>query len=270
MSKKYYWLKLNDNFFEDDTIVWIEEQENGKDYVIFYLKLLLKSLKEEGSLIRYVGEMVIPYDNKALAKLTNTKIDTVTVAMKAFIDVGLIREMDTGELYLTQINEMIGTETDSARRVRKHRALSNIANKPLKALHCNTDVTKCNTEIEKEIDIELEKESTLSTSKEVDVIPYKEILDYLSKVKGMPEGYKLVEGNKKWIRSRWNEGYQVEDFKKVVDNMSRKWLITKKGQKSMTRYLRPETLFGNRFDSYLKEVPDETNASTSRYDVPIL
>ena len=127
-NKKYYWLKLNDNFFEDDTIVWLEEQENGKDYVIFYLKLLLKSLKEEGTLVRYVGERLMPYDTNSLAKLTNTPVDTVRVAMQLFIEFGLVKQMDAGELYLTQIDEMIGTETDSARRVRKHRAIKNANN----------------------------------------------------------------------------------------------------------------------------------------------
>ena len=86
-NKRYYWLKLDENFFEDDTIAWLEEQENGKDYVIFYLKLALKSLKDEGRLIRYVGETLIPYDVKALAKLTNTPIDTVSIAIKTFVEI---------------------------------------------------------------------------------------------------------------------------------------------------------------------------------------
>src|SRR5699024_10985421 len=110
-NKKYYWLKLKDDFFEDDTIAWLEEQENGKDYVIFYLKLCLKSLQDDGKLIRYVGESLIPYDVKALSKLTNTAADTVAVAMKTFLQFGLIERLDTGEIYMKQINEMIGSET---------------------------------------------------------------------------------------------------------------------------------------------------------------
>ncbi|HSH24709.1 MAG TPA: phage replisome organizer N-terminal domain-containing protein, partial [Massilibacterium sp.] len=101
-NKRYYWLKLKEDFFEDDTISWLEEQENGKDYVIFYLKLCLKSLKDEGQLIRYVGERLIPYDVKALAKITNTAPDTVAVAMQAFLDIGLIEHLETGEIYMTQ------------------------------------------------------------------------------------------------------------------------------------------------------------------------
>lgn len=176
-NKRYYWLKLDEGFFEDDTIEWLEEQENGKDYVIFYLKLCLKSLKNEGHLIRLVGERLIPYDIKALAKLTNTSPDTVAVAMKVFLEIGLVETLETGEIYLKQIDEMIGSETDVAKRVRKHRAKKNMLQGNKKQLQSNIKETKCNTEIEKEIeiDIELEKEteqegSSTLTKKEIDLI----------------------------------------------------------------------------------------------------
>lgn len=161
-NKRYYWLKLKENFFEDDTVSWLEEQENGKDYVIFYLKLCLKSLKDEGQLIRYVGERLIPYDVKALAKITDTAPDTVAVAMKAFLDIGLIEHLETGEIYMTQINEMIGSETESARRMRKKRLLDNKKQELLEgASHCAQDVQKSDTEIDIEIDIEKDKELQL-------------------------------------------------------------------------------------------------------------
>ena len=157
--KRYYWLKLEENFFEDDTIAWIEEQENGKDYIIFYLKLCLKSMNDKGSLIRYVGERLVPYDVNALAKLTNTPTDTVKVAMNLFIDIGLVKRLNTGEIYMNQINELIGSETDSAKRVRKHRAKQAlIESENIELLHCNDVVTKSNTDIEIDIDKELDKE----------------------------------------------------------------------------------------------------------------
>lgn len=155
-NKRYYWLKLNENFFEDDTITWIEEQENGKDYIVFYLKLCLRSLTDDGYLIRYVGEKLIPYDVRALSKLTNTDYDTVKVAMNLFLEVGIISQLDSGELYLNQINEMIGSETESAKRVRKHRLKQETLQSNKLALQSNSDVIKSNTEIEIEKDIEKE------------------------------------------------------------------------------------------------------------------
>lgn len=171
MAKRYYWLKLNENFFDDDTISFIEEQENGVYYVNFYLKLCLKALKTEGKLIRLIGENLIPYDIKSLAKLTNTPLDTVRVAMELFKKIGLVKVLDSGELYLSQLNEMIGTETDKARLMREKRALQNNngnnvttnSNNVTRLLpDCYSDVTKCYTEKEiekeKEVDIEVEVE----------------------------------------------------------------------------------------------------------------
>ena len=164
-NKRYYWLKLDENFFEDDTIAWLEEQENGKDYVIFYLKLALKSLKDDGRLIRYVGETLIPYDVRALAKLTNTSPDTVAVSMKTFLEIGLVSQLESGEIYLNQIEEMVGSETDVAKRVRKHRAKKVLGGGEKKELlQGNTSETKSNTEIEKER--ELEKKSDIDIDKE--------------------------------------------------------------------------------------------------------
>jgi uncharacterized phage protein (TIGR02220 family)/predicted phage replisome organizer len=259
-NKRYYWLKLNDNFFEDDTIVWLEEQNNGKDYVIFYLKLLLKSLKEEGTLVRYVGERLMPYDTNSLAKLTNTPVDTVRVAMQLFIEFGLVKQMDAGELYLTQIDEMIGTETDSARRVRKHRAIKN-ANEEVKILQCNEHVTKSNIEIDIELEKEIEKEIDIELEKNniFEQIPFKEIIEYLNgKVNRQ---YRNVEANKKLIRARFNEGYTLQDFKDVIDKKCIEWSNTE-----MSKYLRPQTLFGTKFDSYLNL---EVKSKRNNYDAMI-
>lgn len=121
-NKRYYWLKLPEDFYDDDTIQWIEDQENGAAYVNFYLKLLLKSLSDDGRLIRYVGQRLMPYDVKSLARLTNTDTDTVRVALELFVNIGLVERLETGELYMSQIDEMIGRETESARRKRRYRA----------------------------------------------------------------------------------------------------------------------------------------------------
>ena len=174
-NKRYYWLKLDENFFEDDTIAWLEEQENGKDYVIFYLKLALKSLKDDGRLIRYVGETLIPYDVRALAKLTNTSPDTVAVSMKTFLEIGLVSQLESGEIYLNQIEEMVGSETDVAKRVRKHRAKKALGGGEKKELlQGNTSETKSNTEkekereLEKELDIDIDKEKNKPANKLAD------------------------------------------------------------------------------------------------------
>ena len=120
-GNKYYWLKLKEDFFEDDAINWIEEQPNGKDYCLFYLKLCLKSLKSEGLLIRNVGNMLVPYDAKKLSDLTNTDVDTVKVAMDMFKKIGLVDILENGEIFMNQLNTMVGKETDYAEQKRIQR-----------------------------------------------------------------------------------------------------------------------------------------------------
>lgn len=156
-GNKYYWLKLKEDFFEDDVINWIEEQPNGKDYCLFYLKLCLKSLKSNGLLIRNVGNMLVPYDAKKLSDLTKTDIDTVTVAMDMFRKIGLVEILENGEIFMNQLNTMVGKETDYAEQKRLQREnkksieqKDNVFNLSLESLE-NVCTEK---ELEKEKDID--------------------------------------------------------------------------------------------------------------------
>ena len=120
---KFYWLQLKEDFFEEDAIEWLEEQENGHKYSLFYLKLCLKSLKTNGILIRKVGDMLVPYDNKKLAEMTKMSVDTVIVAMELLKGIGLVKVLDCGELYITQLENMIGSASKSALKKQQQRAL---------------------------------------------------------------------------------------------------------------------------------------------------
>ena len=166
-TKRYYWLKLPENFFDatdDETISFIEEQEGGSAYVLFYLKLLCKALRTDGTLIRLIGNRYVPYDEKSLSKLTNTPVDTVRCAVAILKEVGLLKQLDSGELYLTQINEFVGSETNKAVAMRKTRAKNRLeGNNVTPALpDCYPDVTQSKRKSkEKELENreeELEKE----------------------------------------------------------------------------------------------------------------
>lgn len=177
-NKRYYWLKLPEDFYDDDTIQWIEDQENGAAYVNFYLKLLLKSLSDDGRLIRYVGQRLMPYDVKSLARLTNTDADTVRVALELFVNIGLVERLETGELYMSQIDEMIGSETQAATRMRKMRARKalvadnqadykdNKKNERNIVTDKGNNVQKCYTEQEQDIEQEQESRYKSKSSRE--------------------------------------------------------------------------------------------------------
>lgn len=149
-NTKFYWLQLKEDFFEDDAIQWLEEQQpNGRDYAYFYLKLCLKSLKTNGVLIRKVGNILIPYDNKKLAELTNMDFDTVTVAMELLRKIGLVTILESGEIYVNQLENLIGSKSIGAFKKQQQRLLSG-----QKEDKCPP---KIEIELEEEIDIE-EKE----------------------------------------------------------------------------------------------------------------
>lgn len=156
-------MKINKDFFDDDTMKYLEEQEHGKDFIILYLKLCLKSLEDEGLLIRYVGTKLIPYDVPAIAKMTNTAIDIVETAMKIFEEIELIEKKETGELFMSQIQEMIGTDTYEARKKRKQRAKEKAQgdNVPQMSPNCPTNVPEYKSKskrLEKELELQLEQE----------------------------------------------------------------------------------------------------------------
>ena len=145
-AKKFYWLKLKRDFFKRHDIRIIEEMPNGKDYVLFYLKLLLESIDHEGSL-RFSD--TIPYNEQMLSVVTNTNIDIVRSAMKLFTELKLMEVLDDATIYMAEVNNMIGSESWSAERVRRFRQRQ-------QALLCNGDVTSCNEEIEEEIKKDLD------------------------------------------------------------------------------------------------------------------
>ncbi len=160
MSKRYYWLKLNENFFEREEIKVIEDMPNGKDYIIFYMKLLLKSIRTEGVL---KFREVIPYTPEMLASITNTDIDTVRVAIKMFADLDLMEVWDDGTLFMVETQNMIGSETGSARRMRKLRKKKE--HKELLASQSYEDVRESDTDIDIELDkdIDIDKDTNKET-----------------------------------------------------------------------------------------------------------
>lgn len=172
-KSKFYWLQLKEDFFDEDSINWLEEQPNGKEYSLFYLKLCLKSLKTNGVLIRKVGNMLIPYDHVKLGELTKTNPDTVVVAMKLLIQIGLVEVLDNGEFFLTQVADMIGSQSRGA--FKKEQQIAN--RNSTKFLKGGTEVEKIppkididiekDIELDKEIEIDKDKEKKLSNAQEV-------------------------------------------------------------------------------------------------------
>ena len=152
VNRRYYWLKLKEDFFTDKRIKRLRRISGGDTYTIIYLKLLLLSLKDSGKL--YYDGVEADFI-KELALTIDETDDDVLVTVNYLMAQGLMEVIvENDEYFLTEIPSLIGSETASTRRSRKSREQ--------KALQCNTNATICNgeieIEIEKEIEIELEKE----------------------------------------------------------------------------------------------------------------
>jgi len=168
-NKKYYWLKLKDDFFRDKRIKKLRRIAGGDTYTVIYLKLQLLSLKNNGVLI-YEG--IEESFEEELALDIDEDVDNVKITVAFLKSNGLIDEAAPNHFTMTETIKCIGSESDSAARVRKHRELK--AQQQL-ALQCNGTVTTSNIEIEKrenkkeqeikqELEKEQEKESTELTA----------------------------------------------------------------------------------------------------------
>lgn len=151
MAKKYYWLKLKEDFFRDKRIKKLRKIAGGDTFTIIYLKMQLLSLKNEGALI---FESVEDSFAEEIALEIDEDVDNVKVTLMFLQKNGLLEEVGQDHYVMTETIKCIGSESASAERVRKHRKQKD----EQKALQCNTQVTICNTEIEIEKDIEKDKE----------------------------------------------------------------------------------------------------------------
>ena len=162
-AKKYYWLKLKRDFFKRHDIRIIESMPNGKDYILFYLKLLCESVDHEGNL-RFSEQ--IPYNEDMLATITNTNVDVVRSAIKVFTQLEMMEVLDDGTFYMNEVQKMIGSETEWAKKKRIYReqqkALPDKGQTKDKA-KTKKDIVSQEIEKEKEKEIEKEKEKKNKT-----------------------------------------------------------------------------------------------------------
>ena len=129
MSKRYYWLKLDKDFFNRPDIKIIESQSDGVQYSYFYLKLLLQSVESQG-VLKYNN---IPFDVEMLSKITGTSPSVVKSAIDIFLKMNMLQILENGTLFIPEVALLLGTETEDARRKReKKKEISLIENKEIK------------------------------------------------------------------------------------------------------------------------------------------
>lgn len=274
-NKKYYYLKLKDNFFESDEAIILESMPDGYIYSNILLKLYLRSLKNNGVLM---FNDLIPYNAQMLATITRHHVGVIEKAIQIFQQLRLIEILDNGAIYMTNIQNFVGkSSTDADRKRAEYNKIKRVG----EISTIETDKTPPEIEIEKDIkldiDLDINKEihSELDNSAEQSsayVFPNwlnQSSIDELKKVspknynlyipiqylnQETGHTYKFIATHTKFIQARYKDGYTLEDFKKVIDTKVAQW----KNNSQMAQYLRPKTLFSpSNFDSYLNESPKQ-------------
>lgn len=149
-KNRYYWIRLKENFFEDDRIRIIASVPNGDSILIFYLKLMLKSIQGEGELFKDSGIDCTP---QILGAVTGTDPNIVQRALELLQSLNMIKT-EQERLFIPQTMQLLGSEDESAERVRRCRSQAKQKSIPEQntppPLQCNADVTQtslhCNIE----------------------------------------------------------------------------------------------------------------------------
>ena len=226
-EKKKYWLKLDKDFLKSSQMKVLKNMPNGKDYIIFYLSLMLESVETVGHL-RFTS--LIPYNSEMLATITDTNIDLVRCAVKLFCELGLIQIFDDGTIFMPDVPQMTGKECESAERVRNYREKLK-KQKDNKLLQCNNDVTKCNDNKEKEEEKDKEKNKQQQKDKEREIVSVDD-----SCVDGLSEAINDSCNDGLFVKS--NDSC-VDDLKEIIDFYNNNiGLITPYGQEILSDYLK--------------------------------
>ena len=228
-NKKYYYLKLKDNFFDSDQMIVLESMPDGYKYSNILLKLYLRSLKNDGKLM---FNDRIPYNSTILSQVTRHSVGDVEKAVNIFTELGLIEILENGAIYMLDIQNFIGESSTEGDRKRAYRRKidqekSMLLNEGQMSDKC-PDVYPPEIEIEKELDKEkdIDKEidsnnSQQSQKRYADDSQYMKAAVYLfEKIKERlpnkkePDFQKWADEVRKTVEL---DGVPIERYKQVLD-----------------------------------------------------
>lgn len=247
------WIKLSTNMFDDEKIRLIEGMPEADSILIIWVKLLSQAGKTNASGYIFLNEN-IPYTDEMLSTIFNRPLNVVRLALTTFKQFGMIEIDDNQFISISNWDKHQNTASldkireDTRKRVQRHREKQKVLGNE----ESNENVTLRNAlrRRKKKEEEELEKE----------YIPYVEIVTYLNE-KANKQYKSSSQATQRLINGRWNDGFRLDDFKTVIDKKVTQWLNDQK----MNSYLRPQTLFGTKFESYLNEKGVKSIA-TSVYD----
>lgn len=245
------WIKLKTDMFEHDKIRLIESLPDSDTIIVIWVKLLAAAGKANSNGFIMLSEN-IPMNEEEMATIFNRPLNTVRLALQTFKRYGMI-EVDGEAIRIKNwenhqnIDGMDKVKLQNRLRKQKQREKQ----KQLQLGHVTSRDSHA-TDIDKELDIDkIKKEKRKEEDKELSCkhdSAYKEIIDYLN-LKAGTSYRSTSKATQSLIKARLNESFSIEDFKTVIDKKVFAWLQ----DENFSKYLRPTTLFGTKFESYLNE-----------------
>lgn len=244
------WIKLSTGLPDNKKIKRIRKLPDGDNVILFWVFLLARAGESNKSGGLFFTDSM-PYSEEDLAADFDFSVEFVKFAILTLEKYSMITRYED-ILFIKNWEEYQAVdgmekirEQNRLRKQKQREKSRRLSNNNL-SRDSHADVTESHaTDIDKDID------------KEKEYRPYKEIVSYLNEKVGTNYKY-TTESCRKLIKARWNEGQRLEDFKRVIDVKTEQWL----NNDEMRKYLRPKTLFGNKFDEYLNE-----GAKTSKQPV---
>ena len=234
------WIKLTSDLFDNRKIKQIRKMPDGDALIVIWFQVLCLAGNQGSKGLVYFSED-IPYNDEMLAVEFDRNINTIRLALNTFIKFGMIEIVNDFILVSNWEKYQSAEKIENIREYnREQKRLQRSKQKQLvneiSQGQCQGHVKDC-----QDTDIYLPSNSSSLVLNDI----YKDVIDYLNHK--AEKNFKLVESNKKHINARIKEGFKLDDFKKVIDNKVTEW----KNDDKMNQYLRPETLFSSKFQSYL-------------------
>ena len=237
------WIKMSTGLPDSRKLKQIRRLPEGDTVALMWVFLMCLAGKvNENGLIYFTPE--IPYTDEMLADEFNMEINTIRLGLQTFQKFGMIEIVNdiiclsSWEKWqstdrLSEIREYNRLAKQKSRAKQKLLQSQSVNDKSMTSQRCH------DTDIDKEEDKDIEKDNNILS------VSYSEIINYLN-VKAGKRFKSTIQKTQSLIRARMNEGFSVDDFKTVIDKKCAEWSGT-----DMDKYLRPETLFGTKFESYL-------------------
>lgn len=236
------WIKITTDIFDDEKILLIESLPDAYSIIVCWFKLLCLAGKQNNSGVFMMNNQ-IAYTDKMLATIFRMKESTVQLALRTFEQFGMVEIID-GVITIPNWNKHQSLDALEKKREYQKELMRRRREEQKRLCEANRDT---NNEANSEANVScLDKEEEQDKIRDKESI-YTSVISYLNEKAGTK--YRATTPKTQaLIRAREREGFTLDDFKAVIDKKCAEWMGC-----NMEKYLRPETLFGPKFEGYLNE-----------------